>query len=1249
MPPNNLNRLIERNLKAISRTPKVHREELLRFVHRPELIRLIYPPVGDEIFSCQALGALRHLYANLDIHEDPYVISLKNDPSTRSSNRLRDALRSRKTYCQQLMEKFYGKAESIYRELGTRAVEYFIRSCKEKVMAEDVGADLAVTEKLYIKKLLAHLHVPAIAEESVQDGPHLSPKVRCLVNFLEDTYDADFTGLIFVQTRASVAVLAHLLSIHVSTRNNYKISTFVGTSSVVGRKFNIGELLDVKFQKHTLDDLRHGRKNLVITTSALEEGIDVSACNHIICFEKPPNFKSFIQRRGRARKKASTFTMMFEEGDDVALMSTWQELEAEMMKTYMDDMRHIQEIEAMEGQEDACKEFVVESTGYFDSSDCNRAYLRRASAKLTLDDAVAHLNHFCATLPTSRYTDLRPIFTFSGGPPDGKRKDISAKVLLPNTVDVSVREACSGSQWVTERLAKQDAAFEAYIALFEAGLVNEHLLPLRYDEEITEASSAIDKRPSLVQVPAQMSFWSDLIAPKWQTMPELYKSHITIYREELVMMQILMILPMPLPKNIFSKDTYYELGWNRGISLTAKVDATLSEVYSPQRLSNYARATELLLGSVYRNRFGDQKNDFVCLFGPAQIEDLQEWLETNSGATPAHALSFDNINALQIGLIRNLSERGVAYIFDGIESDPAESQASRYTPAVRSDGQHTQEERYLRAVRLSKKADFMRSLYLQADLLDAHADILPVSRCEIENIPFFLSRFGLLVPSIMHQLDVQAVAESLCISILPTLEIEDVRLIITATSAPAAQEQDNYQRLEFIGDSLLKFFTSLTLMAQHLNWHEGVLTGRKDHVVSNGNLSLSACRVGLPKYIRSTKVAYKKWRPPCISDFSQGKSEETREMSTKTLADVVEALIGAAHLDGGEPKTLACLAVFLPEISWAPLSQHHQKLFSSYELDIKFPPNFVHVEQLIDHTFQHKTLLVEALTHPSHQGPNSSASYQRLEFLGDSILDNIVVRGAYDHKPPVPTPSLHLIRTALVNGSFLAFLCLSLSASHARTEIVSEPGDPVVMSQTTISQHLWEYMRHTNSAVRVSQQACFARYKLLQSSINEAILQGKEYPWVLLAQLDPPKYFSDIIESLLGAIYIDTIGSLAACEAFLDRLGIMTYLRRIISEDFALLHPKEKLGQLADTETVRYTRRRERKGEGDVVDEGAGEEGVDTELENEPGKLTCVVTVGDREIVQVRNGINALEVETRAAAEAVQILEREGRKLPKRM
>lgn len=372
---------------------------MLSFVHRPQLVKLIYPPISYEDSSSQALKALHHLYNNLDIEQDPYVVMLKDDPRTNDSTLLRDTLLSRKTYCQQLMKSFYNKAENTYRELGSTAAEIFIRSCIEKLVGSNALTDLEQTEKLFLKKIFANFDVPTHTEELIQDGPHLSPKVRCLINFLKEVSSADFTGLVFVQTRASVAVLSQLLSHHVSTRNLFRVSTFVGSSSNTGRKFNIGELLDVKLQRYTLDDFRYGQKNLVITTSALEEGIDVSACNTVICFEKPPNFKSFIQRRGRARRKASRFIMMFEEGSDLSLVSAWQELEADMMKRYMDDMRQLQEIQAMECQEYGHREFLVKSTGYLNSS----------SRAMASTDTKAVLN-LLSTMPSLIFITSVPLY-----------------------------------------------------------------------------------------------------------------------------------------------------------------------------------------------------------------------------------------------------------------------------------------------------------------------------------------------------------------------------------------------------------------------------------------------------------------------------------------------------------------------------------------------------------------------------------------------------------------------------------------------------------------------------------------------------------------------------------------------------------------------------------------------------------------------------------------------------------------------
>lgn len=835
-----------------------------------------------------------------------------------------------------------------------------------------------------------------------------------------------------------------------------------------------------------------------------------------------------------------------------------------------------------------------------------------------------HLYHFCATLPTSRYVDLRPVFQFSETGEKGVPKSITSQVTLPNSIDASVREARSRFEWTTERLARRDAAFEAYIALYKAGLVNEHLLPLRYDEEAVEARTAVEKRPSIVEVPAQLDLWSDFVAHEWQIHPTLYSSSVKIWHEGIVKVHMMMILPRPLPA-----DMSFELYWDAKTTLNGTVRPSSSRPYSLEHMTSFARVTQLILRSIYQWRMNDDKTDLSCLFIPDGVEDFQLWRETNMGTSPALTLSDSSSSGSQIGLIRDLTRNRAPHILESIEPFPIKQFESGFDPASLPLEEYIEGAPFLRVIKLSKRSDFLHKISDNNQNMARETGFryLSASQCEVDTLPIKYAQFALLIPSIMHQVEIHILAEHLCSNLLSHVEIKDLKHVISAISASVARESTNYQRLEFLGDSVLKMFTSLTLVAEHLNWHEGILSGKKDHLVSNARLASSALNVGLAKYIRTLPFTGHKWRPLYNSDLLNDRSRTPRDISTKVLADVVEALIGASYIDGSQEKVLACLKIFLPEVSWASLSQQHQILYDVYDYNIRYPPHFEQLENLIQHTFILKTLTVEALTHPSHQGPNSCASYQRLEFLGDSILDNIVVSTAYNHQPHIPTPALHLIRTALVNANFLAFLCFTLSTPVTRSELVLDQHSNFSTIQKTTNLHIWQFMRHTALSIHTVQQACLTRYDTIRDATLDALNHGQDYPWALLARFDAPKFFSDIIESLIGAIYIDTHGSTTACTHFLDVLGVMPYLRRVISGEVALMHPKEELGVLAKTEKVKYVRDRE-----------VGEE--DQEVEG-PG-LTCTVWVGEREVVTVTNGISVVEVETRAAHEAVRMLKSEG-------
>ena len=80
------------------------------------------------------------------------------------------------------------------------------------------------------------------------------------------------------------------------------------------------------------------------------------------------------------------------------------------------------------------------------------------------------------------------------------------------------------------------------------------------------------------------------------------------------------------------------------------------------------------------------------------------------------------------------------------------------------------------------------------------------------------------------------------------------------------------------------------------------------------------------------------------------------------------------------------------------------------------------LEQAIGHEFSNSFLLLTALTHRSHSSPHN----ERLEFLGDSVLNGVIARQLFDRFPDLPEGDLSRLRANLVRQDSLHQLALSL-------------------------------------------------------------------------------------------------------------------------------------------------------------------------------------------------------------------------------
>ena len=80
----------------------------------------------------------------------------------------------------------------------------------------------------------------------------------------------------------------------------------------------------------------------------------------------------------------------------------------------------------------------------------------------------------------------------------------------------------------------------------------------------------------------------------------------------------------------------------------------------------------------------------------------------------------------------------------------------------------------------------------------------------------------------------------------------------------------------------------------------------------------------------------------------------------------------------------------------------------------------IDLSKKLGYSFKNTELLKEALTHPSFGGDHSVPNYQRLEFLGDAVLELSVSRYLYLTHPGMDEGPLTRARAALVREEALA-------------------------------------------------------------------------------------------------------------------------------------------------------------------------------------------------------------------------------------
>jgi len=159
----------------------------------------------------------------------------------------------------------------------------------------------------------------------------------------------------------------------------------------------------------------------------------------------------------------------------------------------------------------------------------------------------------------------------------------------------------------------------------------------------------------------------------------------------------------------------------------------------------------------------------------------------------------------------------------------------------------------------------------------------------------------------------------------------DRRLFLCALTHPSASAEEpglvHYQRLEYLGDSILEFLSSRILYETFPDADEGKLTGMRAACVSERPLSEALFGIGLERYIV----------------LSGGMARSGGRRLPSIASDVYEAVLAAIYLDGGikeaeayVERTLGNLLRHPPEVTKDAKTRLQEFLQEKGEVEIRY-------------------------------------------------------------------------------------------------------------------------------------------------------------------------------------------------------------------------------------------------------------------------------------------------------------------------
>ena len=427
-----------------------------------------------------------------------------------------------------------------------------------------------------------------------------------------------------------------------------------------------------------------------------------------------------------------------------------------------------------------------------------------------------------------------------------------------------------------------------------------------------------------------------------------------------------------------------------------------------------------------------------------------------------------------------------------------------------------------------------------------------------------IASMAYLFPAIIHRVESYLIALEFCdqlgVSVPPKLALEAITKDADNTDEHKAEQVNaqrgmggNYERLEFIGDTFLKMATTMATYIREAKRDEYYLHVERMMSLCNKNLYENAERQGFPKYIRGLQFSRRSWYPDGLTliegkSVNQGESEKDvvkQRFAQKTIADVCEAMIGAAlvtYVQNGLEELYKfddAVKAVTQLVSTEEHNNHDMRCWADYYKAYKLPAYQIaectgsdhniaaQVARVENYTFKYPKLLTCAFMHPSVPRVYAGGvpSYQRQEYLGDSLLDMAAVLYLFHSYPDQDPQWLTEHKMAIVSNKFQGALAVKLGFHK------------LLKYRSAIEGQITKYVQEVEEA-------------------RTANKDSREY-WNHVSS--PPKCLADTLEAYVGALFIDCEFNFAEIQRFFDDHIRYFFEDMSIYDTFATNHPINRI------------------------------------------------------------------------------------------